>query len=126
MYLILMDPLGYCFLPSRIKDLSEDLDNLEDPNGDHVAALTRLGIHGNSIGCIDWLLRCLCRRKRGISTGGKKALGDFVNTFNVLFEDMDYTHLDILSGLKLTALYQKKMREENKDPADFIIKVRLA
>ena len=124
LYLVLMDPLGRCFLPSRIKDLQEEISELENARNASGHHLIRLGLHGNSIGCIDWLLRCLRCRRRGISTAGKKALSDLVSALGIVFEGMNYTYMDLWSGLRLTALFHKNMRKKDKDAVDLIVKVR--
>ena len=124
LYLVLMDPLGRCFLPLRIRDLQDEIRELEKARNASSDHLMRLGLHGNSIGCLDWLLRCVRCRRRGISKSGKKALNDFVSALGIVFEGMNYTYLDLWSGLKLTAQFHKNMRENKKDPVDLIIKVR--
>ncbi len=133
MYAILMDPCSRCLLSARLRNLEDDIIEVEnarnkkrEPNSSDYPIHSRRGAHSNKISCSIWLQQ-LCgkynKRRGRISTPKEQALSDFAAAFKVLFEDVDYTFLDIVTGLKLVSLYHEKMREINKDPTDLIKEV---
>lgn len=132
-YAILMDPCSRCLLSARLRNLEDDIIEVEqarnkrgEPNNTDYPIHSRQGAHNNKISCSVWLRQLCgkCHERQGrISTPKEQALSDFAATFKVLFEDVDYAFLDIVAGLKLASLYHEKMREKNKDPTDLIKKV---
>ena len=133
MYAIVMDPCNRCLLSARLRNLEDDIIEVEqarserkEPNVTNYLIHYKQGVHSNKMSCTVWL-RQLCakrtERQGQISTPREQALSDFTTTFKALFEDINYSFLDIMAGLKLASLYHDKMRENNKDPTDLIKKV---
>ena len=138
----LMDPCGVCLLATKLRDIEDDLKELErkreareriQSDEESAAVDTSVeGVHKVYINCSTWAYQCrrhhchspCSRRDQEISASKEKALGDMLNVFRVLFEGMDYTFLDLLSGFKLALIYHEKMRSAGKDPAGMMIRVR--
>ena len=138
-----LDPCGVCLVATKVKDIEDDLKAVEEKRKKAESRIqsdgedstdfetSASGLH--SINCAVCVYKCrqnycssqsCSRQGERISVSKENALRDFTNIFQVLFEGMDYTFLDLWSGFKLAMTYHEKLRENGRDPADVMRKVR--
>ena len=136
MYAILMDPFNCCVGSARLRHLEDDIitlktmrDKVRVQSDSYYHIHPKQGAHSSNMSFSVYLRELIgrhCnRRKPGqITTPRKQAISDFTAIFKVIFEDFDYTFLDLSAGFKLASIYHEKLREQNKDPTDLIKKVQ--